>query len=50
MTDPCFVYKRMACLGHVLVLSRYKPRPLVILILPLLSSQFHLSSSLVFPI
>jgi len=50
MAEPCFVCKRMACcLCHLLVLSRLIPRPLVILIMSLLPSLYHLFSSLVSP-
>jgi len=50
MAEPCFVCKRMAFrLGHVLVLSRLRPRPLVILILSLIPSLCHLFPPLVSP-
>jgi len=57
MAEPCFVCKCMACLGHVLVLSHFIPRPLVILILSLLPSlspvpliSFSLYNPLVFAV
>jgi len=43
------VFCMACCLGHVLVLSRLRPRPLVILILSLLPSLCHLFPSLVSP-